>query len=79
MSEHKILERHRQRLAVIYVRQSSILQVEHHSEGRDRQDQLVERAQRLGWPAAQCMVIDEDMGISGAHSHNRPGYQRLIP
>ncbi len=78
MSEHKIQERHRQRLAVIYVRQSSLLQVEHHAEGRDRQYQLVERAQRLGWPAARCLVIDEDMGISGAHSHNRPGYQRLI-
>ena len=78
MSEHKILDRHRQRLAVIYVRQSSILQTEQHVEGRDRQYQLVDRAQRLGWPAARCLVIDEDMGISGAHSHNRPGYQRLI-
>ncbi|GAC1525918.1 MAG: recombinase family protein [Chloroflexota bacterium] len=78
MSEHKIQERHRQRLAVIYVRQSSLLQVEHHAEGRDRQYQLVERAQRLGWPAARCLVIDEDMGISAAHTHNRPGYQRLI-
>ena len=78
MSEHKIQERHRQCLAMIYVRQSSLLQVDHHAEGRDRQYQLVERAQRLGWPAARCLVIDEDMGISGAHSHNRPGYQRLI-
>ncbi len=78
MSEHKILDRHRQRLAVIYVRQSSILQVEQHPEGRERQYQLVDRAQRLGWPAARCVVIDEDMGLSGAHSHNRPGYQRLI-
>jgi hypothetical protein len=78
MSEHKIQERHRQRLAVIYIRQSSFLQVEHHTEGRERQYQLVERAQHLGWPAAHCLVIDEDMGISGAHSHNRPGYQRLI-
>ncbi len=78
MSEHKILDRHRQRLAVIYVRQSSILQVEQHAEGRDRQYQLVDRAQRLGWSAARCLVIDADMGISGAHSHNRPGYQRLI-
>lgn len=78
MSEHKIRERHRQRLAVIYVRQASLLQTEQHAEGRDRQYQLVDRAQRLGWPAARCVVIDEDMGLSGAHSHNRPGYQRLI-
>ena len=38
----------------------------------------MERAQSLGWSAAQCVVIDDDMGISGAHSANRPGYQRLI-
>jgi DNA invertase Pin-like site-specific DNA recombinase len=32
----------------------------------------------MGWPAAQCVVIDDDLGISGAQSYNRPGYQRLI-
>jgi DNA invertase Pin-like site-specific DNA recombinase len=51
--------------------------VEQHTESRIRQYQLLERAQSLGWPAAQCQVIDDDQGISGAQSHNRPGYQRL--
>jgi DNA invertase Pin-like site-specific DNA recombinase len=78
MSQNKVLSTHLQRQAVIYVRQSSPQQVELHSESRKRQYQLVERAQGMGWLEAQCLVIDDDLGISGAQSHNRPGYQRLI-
>jgi DNA invertase Pin-like site-specific DNA recombinase len=74
----KILEIHLKRLAVIYIRQSSPLQVENHLESKARQYQLTERAQFLGWKAARCIVIDEDLGISGAQSFNRPGYQRLV-
>jgi DNA invertase Pin-like site-specific DNA recombinase len=74
----KIEELHRKKLAVIYVRQSSLYQVEHHLESQKRQYQLTERAQQLGWAAARCIVIDEDLGISGAQSFNRPGYQRLV-
>jgi len=74
----KILDIHLKRLAVIYIRQSSPLQVENHLESKARQYQLTERAQSLGWPSARCIVIDEDLGISGAQSFNRPGYQRLV-
>jgi DNA invertase Pin-like site-specific DNA recombinase len=74
----KILELHRKKLAVIYVRQSSLYQVENHLESQKRQYQLTDRAQQLGWAAARCIVIDEDLGISGAQSFNRPGYQRLV-
>lgn len=77
MSREKIQATHLKRKAVIYIRQSSIRQVEQHHESRKRQYQLVERAKTKGWPAAQCEVIDDDLGISGAQSHNRPGYQRL--
>jgi DNA invertase Pin-like site-specific DNA recombinase len=63
---------------VIYVRQSSLQQVEQNRESQRRQYQLVERAQALGWPTARCLVIDDDLGISAAHSANRPGYQRLV-
>jgi len=78
MSHSKVRPTHLNRSAVIYVRQSSPQAVEQHTEGRRRQYQLVERAQQLGWKAAECVVIDDDQGISGAQSHNRPGYQRLI-
>jgi DNA invertase Pin-like site-specific DNA recombinase len=74
----KILDVHLKRLAVIYIRQSSPYQVENHLESQKRQYQLTERAQYLGWPQTHCLVIDEDLGISGAQSFNRPGYQRLI-
>jgi DNA invertase Pin-like site-specific DNA recombinase len=74
----KILEIHLKRLAVVYIRQSSPLQIENHLESKARQYQLTERAQFLGWPSARCVVIDGDSGISGAQSFNRPGYQRLV-
>lgn len=78
MSQTQILKTHLERKAVIYIRQSSPLQVELHAESRRRQYGLVERAQRLGWHAGECVVIDDDLGLSGAQSYNRPGYQRLI-
>ncbi len=78
MSESKITPSHLKRQAVVYIRQSSMLQVEKHLESQKRQYQLQETAQALGWPAAQCVVIDDDQGLSGAQSHNRPGYQKLI-
>ncbi len=78
MSATKLQPTHLGRLAVIYVRQSSPLQVERHQESQRRQYQLAERAQALGWPSQRCLVIDDDLGISGAQSTNRPGYQRLV-
>jgi len=78
MPDNRVQTTHLKRLAVIYVRQSSTYQVEANTESRRRQYQLTERAQLLGWPAAQCATIDDDLGISGAQSYNRPGYQRLI-
>ncbi len=78
MTHPKIQPSHQQREAIIYVRQSTLRQVEQNQESQKRQYQLRERAQSLGWPAARCVVIDDDLGLSGASSNNRPGYQRLI-
>lgn len=78
MSASKILSSHLKRQAVIYIRQSSPLQVELNLESQKRQYQLTTKAQSLGWPSAQCVVIDEDLGLSAAQSYNRLGYQRLI-
>ena len=57
----------------MYVRQSTPLQVEYHPESRFRQYQLTDRARVFGWPAQRCLVIDDDLGSSGAQSSNRPG------
>ncbi|HEY3060603.1 MAG TPA: hypothetical protein VGL99_16720 [Chloroflexota bacterium] len=62
---------HLNRLAIVYERQSTTMQAEHHSESRLRQYQLADRASALGWPAQRCLVIDDDLGISGARHSNR--------
>lgn len=69
---------HLSRLAIIYIRQSSPIQLEQNLESQQRQYQLADRAEQLGWTSPQRLIIDDDLGLSGAHSHNRPGYQRLI-
>ena len=47
----KIVGAHLDRLAVVYLRQSSMAQVREHAESTMRQYGLVEEAVRLGWPA----------------------------
>ena len=73
------IEPHHLRLrAVVYVRQSTPRQVLANQESTRRQYQLAERARQMGWPAPQVEVIDEDLGLSGASSHARTGFQRLV-
>src|SRR5215471_6149121 len=74
----KLTERHRQRLAVVYVRQSTAGQVQRHHESTQLQYGLVERAEALGWPRSRVLVIDDDLGRSGASADGRPGFQRLL-
>jgi hypothetical protein len=74
----KIEGRHRDRLAVVYVRQSSRQQVADHGESTRLQYGLAERAVALGWPAARVLVIDEDLGRSAANAAARPGFARLV-
>jgi DNA invertase Pin-like site-specific DNA recombinase len=74
----KIQARHHQRLAVVYVRQSSPQQVHEHRESADLQYDLRRRATELGWPADRVTVIDEDQGRSGRSVAGRPGFQWLL-
>ncbi len=74
----KIQGRHRDRLAVVYVRQSSRQQVLDHGESTRLQYGLVERAVALGWASSRVMVIDEDLGRSAANAAERPGFARLV-
>src|SRR5580692_1220013 len=74
----KIKPTHTQRSAIVYVRQSTALQVEHNRESTDRQYSLADRAHELGWSEQQVIVIDEDLGLSGASAVNRSGFGRLI-
>jgi DNA invertase Pin-like site-specific DNA recombinase len=74
----KISHEHLQRLAVVYVRQSSPHQVLHHRESRERQYALVDRAVALGWSHDRVLVIDEDQGQSGKTAAGRSGFHRLL-
>jgi hypothetical protein len=56
----KMLPRHWERLAVVYVRQSTLQQVLEHQESTRRQYGLVRRAVAWGWPEARVLVIDDD-------------------
>jgi DNA invertase Pin-like site-specific DNA recombinase len=79
MSSHqKITERHRQRRAVVYVRQSTLAQVDRNTESAQRQYALRDRAIELGWPAASVVVVDEDTGRSGASTAGRLGFKELV-
>lgn len=69
---------HRERLAVVYVRQSTAQQVLEHQESTRLQYGLVNRAQALGWATERILVIDDDLGKSGTSAQGRAGFQRLV-
>jgi DNA invertase Pin-like site-specific DNA recombinase len=77
-STSKIRDVHVNRLAMVYVRQSTPQQVLENRESRERQYALAEFAQRLGWPAERVVVIDEDQGQSGKTAAERSGFQFLM-
>lgn len=77
-STEKVRAKHLEKLAIVYVRQSTFQQTIHHQESTRLQYSLDERAVALGWPRDRVEVIDEDQGMSGATAQGRPGFQRLV-
>jgi DNA invertase Pin-like site-specific DNA recombinase len=73
-----IIDRHLNKLAIVYVRQSSPQQVFDHKESRERQYAMADHAVALGWPADRVLVIDEDQGRSGRTAGQRLGFQHLL-
>ena len=73
----KVTDRHRQRRAVVYVRQSTPGQVQRNTESAARQYALAERAVQLGWPAQSVLIVDEDTGQSARWAHVRIGFREL--
>jgi len=74
----KVRSEHRARNAYLYVRQSTLRQVLENTESTKRQYALRERATALGWEAQQIVVIDSDLGQSGASAADREGFQKLV-
>ena len=69
---------HLERLAVVYLRQSTPRQVREHFRSTERQYALAEEAARLGWQAERVVVIDGDLGVSGRDAEPRESYKELV-
>ena len=76
-AHQKITASHLKRNAYLYVRQSTLRQVIENTESTKRQYALRQRAVALGWPLESVIVIDTDLGQSGA-STDREGFQKLV-
>ncbi len=74
----KIQPHHLERLAVVYVRQSTLQQVLDHQESTRLQYGLVHRAEAFGWRQERVLTIDDDLGKSGSSVEGRIGFQRLV-
>ncbi len=74
----KVTAQHLQRQAFLYIRQSTPRQVIENTESTQRQYGLRQRAIALGWPAERIVVIDRDLGKSGAVAADREGFQQLV-
>jgi DNA invertase Pin-like site-specific DNA recombinase len=74
----KLRNEHLTRPALVYVRQSTLIQVRDNTTSTTRQYQLAKRAQDLGWPEPLVVVIDQDQGRSGAANIGRDGFEYLI-
>jgi len=77
-AHRKITTAHLSRLAYLYVRQSTLRQVFENAASTQRQYALRDRAVALGWPLDRIVVIDSDLGQSGASGADREGFQRLV-
>jgi DNA invertase Pin-like site-specific DNA recombinase len=74
----KVTAEHLKRAAYLYVRQSTLRQVFENTESTERQYALRQRAMALGWPSDRIVVIDNDLGQSGASAADREGFQKLV-
>jgi excisionase family DNA binding protein len=74
----KIRAAHQERLAFVYVRQSSLRQVRHNLESQRLQYGFAERAAALGWSRERILVVDEDQGKSAALPQSRGGFGDMV-
>jgi len=77
-AHQKIKPTHLKRTAYLYIRQSTLRQVFENVESTKRQYALRQHAIALGWAQDQIVVIDSDLGQSGASAADREGFQRLV-
>jgi DNA invertase Pin-like site-specific DNA recombinase len=74
----KVERAHVGRAAYVYVRQSTMAQVERNTESLERQYELADRAVALGWAASDVVVVDRDLGVSAKSTDGREGFERVV-
>ena len=74
----KIQTIHLEKLAYIYIRQSTMGQVRHHQESTERQYALKDKALQLGWPLNRIRILDGDLGLSGAQATRRQDFLTVV-
>ncbi len=78
MITSKIADQHLSRVACIYIRQSTPGQVRVNQESTERQYNLKNKAQSLGWSPERIRILDLDLGQSGARTTNREDFKTLV-
>src|SRR5215472_13929464 len=69
---------HRERKALIYIRQSTPHQQLSNQESLRLQYALAQRAEQLGWHPEDIELIDADLGLTGASAQHRSGFQEVV-
>jgi DNA invertase Pin-like site-specific DNA recombinase len=74
----KIADHHLARQACIYIRQSTMAQVRFNQESTERQYDLANQAQALGWNPGQVRILDKDLAQSGSQTTKRDDFKTLV-
>jgi hypothetical protein len=74
----KIASRHRERLAIVYLRQSTPQQLKRHQESTRLQYALADLAVDLGWQRERVIIVNDDLGLTGSTIECRLGFQRVM-
>ncbi|HYV74261.1 MAG TPA: recombinase family protein [Candidatus Binatia bacterium] len=72
----KIKPHHLERKVILYVRQSSVYQVQNNLESQKLQYAMRDRLCSLGWRDIE--VVDEDLGRSASGTVTRAGFERMV-
>src|SRR5262249_33472879 len=78
LSHSLITPDHLRRKALIYLRQSTMEQVERNTGSTQFQRNQVDLAHNYGWADHLIEVVDEDLGRSGASTQGRTGWQKML-
>lgn len=76
--QQTVAAEHRQRNALVYVRQAVTPHFAEQTDKVKRQYTLRNRAIALGWAARHIVVIDDDIGHGAAAAGGRKGFERVV-